>query len=308
MITPIFIFSMPRSGSTLLQKILMSHENISSHAEPWFLLNMASMYKYKNVKSDFAYSALHVAVEDMINSFENKEEDLYKYIREFALNVYQNLSDENSIYFIDKTPRYFLIIDFIAKVFPDAKFIFLTRDPLDTIVSYITSFNHNTIASFDQYDTDFNIGFKAIANGYEKYKYRSILVNYEKLVTNNKEKIVSDIFEYLNIENDKSVLENFSNQNLNGSMGDKNINSIKKIVFDEDKWKKTINTNSRKKILLDIIQNIDDSYFDISAIDKKELLSKIKNHKTNFNLLDFKDYQKTKIRRIIKKTINWDRY
>ena len=111
MIKPIFIFSMPRSGSTLLQKILMGHNKISSHSEPWFLLNMASLIDYKNTKSDFSYRALRLAVEDMIDSLENKEKDLNRYIREFALSIYENLSDENSIYFYsDSVSEFFRIL------------------------------------------------------------------------------------------------------------------------------------------------------------------------------------------------------
>ena len=99
---------MPRSGSTLLQKLLMSHDKISSHAEPWFLLNLASIYEFEGTKSKFCYSALRFAVNDLIKSLQNQEKDIVKYIREFSLSIYQNLSDKESVYFIDKTPRYFL--------------------------------------------------------------------------------------------------------------------------------------------------------------------------------------------------------
>lgn len=308
MIKPIFIFSMPRSGSTLLQKILMGHNKISSHSEPWFLLNMASLIDYKNTKSDFSYRALRLAVEDMIDSLENKEKDLNRYIREFALSIYENLSDENSIYFLDKTPRYFFIIDFIAKIFPEAKFIFLTRNPLDTVVSYITSFNNNSITSFDQYDQDFNLGFKAISDGYAKHKNRSILVSYENLVGKDKENVVSNIFDYLEIENDTDVLKNYQSQNLNGTMGDKNINTIKNITFDENKWKKIIKTDGRKDLLLQIIRKIDLDYFNITLIEKNELLTKIYNHNTKFNISDFKDFHKNNLRRKLKNIIKWNRY
>ena len=36
--SPIFLFSLPRSGSTLLQRVLMSHKDIASVAEPWLML------------------------------------------------------------------------------------------------------------------------------------------------------------------------------------------------------------------------------------------------------------------------------
>ncbi|MBT8101022.1 MAG: sulfotransferase, partial [Gammaproteobacteria bacterium] len=38
MLRPVFLLSLPRSGSTLLQRMLMTHPAISSVPEPWLLL------------------------------------------------------------------------------------------------------------------------------------------------------------------------------------------------------------------------------------------------------------------------------
>ena len=308
MIKPIFVFSMPRSGSTLLQKLLMSHDKISSHSEPWFLLNLASLYEFEGTKSKFCYSALRVAVKDVINSLENKEKDMLKYIREFSLNIYQNLSDENSVYFIDKTPRYFFIIDFIEKVFPEAKFIFLTRNPLETIASYITQFNYNTIKSFDSYDFDFNEGFKAIVNGYYKYKNKSILVRYEEIVGEDKEQIIKNIFEYLELKPDYKVFDKYQTQDLKGSMGDKNIKKTSSVKKEKDKWKKVIFSNHRKKLLLNILDKIIDDYYKLSDFNKDDVLNILKSHNTVFNFQDFQDYYLTIVRRDIKNQLGWYKY
>ena len=37
-VTPVFIFSLPRSGSTLTQRVLTAHDGVASAAEPWVLL------------------------------------------------------------------------------------------------------------------------------------------------------------------------------------------------------------------------------------------------------------------------------
>ena len=42
-IIPIFIFSLPRSGSTILQKILMSSTQVSSSNEMWILLPLLNL-------------------------------------------------------------------------------------------------------------------------------------------------------------------------------------------------------------------------------------------------------------------------
>jgi hypothetical protein len=43
--TAIFLLSLPRSGSTLAQRILAAHEGIATTSEPWILLP----YGYANV-------------------------------------------------------------------------------------------------------------------------------------------------------------------------------------------------------------------------------------------------------------------
>ena len=37
-IKPIFIFSITRSGSTLLQRVIAAHEGVATVSEPWVLL------------------------------------------------------------------------------------------------------------------------------------------------------------------------------------------------------------------------------------------------------------------------------
>ena len=56
--TPIFIISLPRSGSTLLQRILTSHESVASASEPWLLLPLIEMIGSKNIESCANYSKL----------------------------------------------------------------------------------------------------------------------------------------------------------------------------------------------------------------------------------------------------------
>ena len=51
---PIFVFSLPRSGSTLLQRVLMSHNDISSVAEPWILLPQIYSLKKEGTLSEYS--------------------------------------------------------------------------------------------------------------------------------------------------------------------------------------------------------------------------------------------------------------
>ena len=39
-VKPVFLFSLPRSGSTMLQRALGRHPNIATLSESWFLLGL----------------------------------------------------------------------------------------------------------------------------------------------------------------------------------------------------------------------------------------------------------------------------
>jgi len=126
----VFVFSLPRSGSTLLQRALMSHPEIHSTSEPWVLLPLAYMLPNKEeIIAPYNHSHAQTALSELIQKLPNKEADYHEAVAKFVENIYAQLSPEGTSYFLDKTPRYYLIIPLIAKLFPDAKFMqaWLTR-------------------------------------------------------------------------------------------------------------------------------------------------------------------------------------
>ena len=76
--SPIFIFSLPRAGSTLLQRVLMAHKDISSVAEPWILLPNVYTTKDKGTLSEYASTVSYKGVSDFINNLPNKKNDYLK--------------------------------------------------------------------------------------------------------------------------------------------------------------------------------------------------------------------------------------
>jgi len=64
-IKPIFVFSLPRSGSTLMQRILGSSTEISTVSEPWILLPLFYALKKEGVYAEYGHDVLVDAVEDL---------------------------------------------------------------------------------------------------------------------------------------------------------------------------------------------------------------------------------------------------
>lgn len=276
--SPIFIFSLPRSGSTLLQRVLMSHENITSVAEPWLLLPFSYAYKKEGVLSEYGHNIAYSAFEDFINNLPNKENDYYEALGAFAQNLYEKQCGNNEMYFLDKTPRYIYIIPQIVKIFPDAKFIFLFRNPVHVMSSMIQTWCDGRFKQMYVYERDLNYGPKALSEGYELLRDKAYAIQYEEYVTNPK-KYTKEICEYLEIDFDKDMLSSFSSQDTKGRMGDptgvKEYKSVDKRSL--DKWKKTFNTKFRQNYIKNYIESIDESILLTQGYSKKEIMEDIEN-------------------------------
>ena len=136
---PLFIFSLPRSGSTLLQYILAAHSKISTVSEPWILLPFVYALKEEGSYSEFVHKAMVRAFSDFCEELPNGRKDYFDELSVFALRLYSKACQCESEYFLDKTPRYHLIVEEIIKMFPNGKFIFLWRNPLSIVASMMKS-------------------------------------------------------------------------------------------------------------------------------------------------------------------------
>lgn len=303
--SPIFIFSLPRSGSTLLQRILMSHKDIASVAETFLLLPFVYATKKEGQLSEYCHHCTYAALEDLINNLPNKENDYRRFLAEFSNKIYESLCPKNEIYFLDKTPRYYLIIPEIAKIFPDAKFIFLFRNPVHIYSSLITSWGDRNRFDYPLHHTiDLTMGPELLSKGYGLLKEKSYAIKYEDFLE-NPEKYLKEISSYLDLPYDKSVLENFSNQDIKGRSGDPTgVKDYKKLDTKPlEKWKSVFNTQFRKKVLKKYIQNIDENVFETAGYSKEDILKEINNLEISYNrfLKDRIDYILFHIKKYIKK-------
>ena len=125
-IKPIFLISLPRSGSTLLQRVLITHPEIDSYSESWLLLPLIQSLKESDTIANYGHRICTVALNAIIGEMGGVEY-YYEVLRQFVMNIYSQICSKGSKYYLDKTPRYYLIINDIARLFPDAKYIFLFR-------------------------------------------------------------------------------------------------------------------------------------------------------------------------------------
>ena len=298
----IFLISLPRSGSTLLQRMLATSPEIHTVSEPWLLLPLSTMVENKYTIAMYNHQIAYDAISDFIQSLPDKRKGFYKEVEKFILSLYSKSSRKGSLkYFLDKTPRYYLIIDFLSDVFPSAKFIFLFRNPLEVMASILSSWMNNKFFLY-RYYIDLFHGPQALVNGYEKLRERAIQVNYSDLVKLPHTEL-KKICSFLNIQYDRSMTDKFTSVKLNGRMGDKKgvgeYNNITTASL--EKWKKVLNTNYRKMYAKRYIRNLGDKTLSVFGTNKKDILGEIasiQNDKGG-SLVDFYYHSTSVIKRWI---------
>ncbi len=274
--SPVFIFSLPRSGSTLLQRILGAHPDISTAAEPWILLPFVYSLRKDGTFAQYSHISSQNAVTDILEQLPNGVDDYYEGLRLFANTIYHQLNRENTKYFLDKTPRYYLISDEISKIYPEAKFIFLFRNPLAVLASTIKSFYRDRLGDW-RHKIDLFQGPVMLSQGYQKLKDRSIAIQYEDLLS-EPEKYISKICEYLEIPYDDSLVTEFSKTNLKGSMGDQ-IGTSKYSSLELktlEKWRVTLRTFLRKKYAIKYLKKLGPDTVSNLGYDMHNLINEVK--------------------------------
>ncbi|UFS62268.1 sulfotransferase [Sulfurimonas sp. HSL-3221] len=299
---PIFLFSLPRAGSTLLQRVLMAHSEIASAAEPWILLPYVYALKNQGVLSEYGHRHASNAINDFIKVLPQGQKSYNKALSNFISDLYSLQCNNNEKYFLDKTPRYYYIIDEIVDLFPDAKFIFLFRNPLNVMSSVINTWSGGNLKRLYYYEDDLTVGLTKLSYAYEKYKDKSIAINYESFVVDPLQATKS-ICDYLEIEFQSSMLENFSKQRIQGRMGDP-TGVIKYTSISDDSldmWKDTFYNRYRKKMISGYIGRLEDKILISQGYNKNNLVKEINSHKVNMNNT-FKDVVDHLYSKIVKAT------
>jgi hypothetical protein len=119
-----FLLGLPRSGTTLLAHLLQLHPDLLAPPEPWLMLALEA---FGRVDRDHPADALLVeeATDVFLNYLDRRE-----IVRVLADTVYERyLSKAEKRCFIDKTPRYWMSLDFIDQLYPEAPQIILLRNP-----------------------------------------------------------------------------------------------------------------------------------------------------------------------------------
>jgi hypothetical protein len=270
---PLFIFSLPRSGSTLLQRVLAADSQISSVAEPWVLLPFVYALREHGISAEYSHHWANFALNDFVQALPNGKQDYLSAVGSAVRELYQKAAkNKDARYFLDKTPRYALIVDEIIDIFPDGKFIFLWRNPLAIIASIVETWGDGkwdlSMCKVDLFD-----GMASLINGYQAHSDQILAVQYESFLQ-SPERELSRIAEYLELKFDPDMLINFSQVSFSGKLGDptgvKNYRAVDTAPL--EKWKSVINNPLRKMWCRRYLSWLGEERLKVMGYDSKELL------------------------------------
>jgi len=186
---PIFIVGMPRSGTTILDRILGNHSRVVSAGE----------------LSDFAHQLRHAAdcpgrtlmdgrLLDRLEGLDFREVG-----RRYLSQTQWRAGD--AACFVDKLPANFMIAGLIAKALPRAVVLHMARDPMDVCFSnYRALFGDAYAYSYDlaSLAAHHRMYKRLMAHWHEVLPGRILDVDYQELVTSS-ETVARRVFEFCDL-------------------------------------------------------------------------------------------------------------
>lgn len=139
---PIFVIGMPRSGTTLVDRILSSHSRVHSAGE---LPNFGEIIK----RASGSRSSLLLDAQTIADA---RDLDWAKVGAAYVASTRPGTG--NTPHFVDKLPQNFLYAGFIARALPNARIVCLRRNPMDTCLS---NFRQLFTQTSPYYDYSFNL-------------------------------------------------------------------------------------------------------------------------------------------------------
>jgi hypothetical protein len=284
-IRPLFLLSIQRSGSTLLQRMLAAHPQIATVSEPWVLLPFLYTMRRDGVYSEYGHRAAVSALEDFVSGLPHGWDSYRSELRSMAVRLYQQSAGGDATYFLDKTPRYSLALEELMATFPDAKFVVLWRNPLAVISSIIETWGSGDgVWNLEQHKIDVYDGLVRLVDGYRQHQERVHPVRYEHLIA-DPAGVLAGVFDHLELPPAPEAVAEFAAVDLQGRMGDHQGMEAYPGVSSEPltKWQGTLANPFRKTWCRRYLRTIGRERLAVMGYDLDELLEALEQSKSTLS-------------------------
>ena len=192
--TPLFIVGLPRTGTTLVERIVSCHSQVESAGETYFMQSV--LRRASGIRSSESMNAAIV------------EAASKKPIEVIADGYLEAVSYKfgTKPLFIEKFPENFLYLGFIAKAYPQARIVCVKRNPMDACFAMFKQSFFRYAYTLDDLGP-YYVAHDRLRNHWrEVLRGRMIEVEYESLVS-NQEGQTRRLLEQLGLPFEEACLE-----------------------------------------------------------------------------------------------------
>ncbi len=198
---PIFVMGLPRSGTTLVEKLISSNEEVKPSGETGVL---SKVFYAKNIIKNYESS-------NLISNFNNEKKD-FEILKDAILKQYEQLNINISQKKIsDKSIENLLYIDLIKIIFPKAKFIYCKRNKYANFLGILKVFlpnllwTHSTVKIIQM----MNFYENKIKQLINEKKIQIKIIELEEL-SNDPISVSKDLYNFLNLNWNEKILDNYN--------------------------------------------------------------------------------------------------
>jgi len=195
---PVFIIGLPRSGTTLVEQVLSSHPEIGEGGEFHGLGAVLPPYE---------------SLSDALKNHEDGQREFFTSIAKEYYETHAERFGKSGLRIFDKTLSHAFRAGLVARIFPNAQFVYLKRDPVATALScFRTCFSKGNHWSFSLREiANYFVGYEEIILRWHDHLEGKIYqVQYEDLIEQPKSTIAG-LTRFLGLEESAEMLNFHSN-------------------------------------------------------------------------------------------------
>lgn len=245
----IFLFGVGRSGTTLLQSMLHAHSQVSMLPENHLIHNYL-LAELGGKQPQFDHRFLHSETASRLKEIVDVKRVLEAPTTHHAFElICSEVAQKEQVAFVgDKDPEHINYLPHLQRVFPDAFFLHIIRDPRDVILSRKRS-QWGAKYPWQWHITEYKHQFeKAITFGFQNHQFFSVY--YEELV-DSPQQVLESICGFLGVSFDEQMLQFSEGASSLVSENEKNWKeNVSKPVLKGNygKWKKQLPQSEVKQI------------------------------------------------------------